>query len=227
MRLSCLPDDERPRERLFNKGADSLTLAELLAILFRTGTQERDVMSLAAAVLQEWGGLRGLSRATPKELLGMKGMKEAKVSSLVAALELGKRLAVEEIDHLDDWAFRVQAKAIALQLEEREFIVALFLDARDRVLSEESISYGGLSGAYMDLPFLFRRAVRVDADSLIIMHNHPDGSLLASEDDRRLTTHLKRCTELLDLRMKGHYILAGGKFRLIEGSLTSPQRPSL
>ena len=222
MRLSGLPDDERPRERLFNKGAESLTLTELLAILFRTGTRERDVMSLAAAVLKEWGGLRGLSRATPTELLEMKGMKQAKVSTLVAAMELGKRLAVEGTEHLDDWSFRIKAKAIALQQEEREFIIALFLDARDRVLSEESISYGGLNGAYMDLPFLFRRAIRVDANSLIVMHNHPDGSLVPSADDHRLTNHLKRCTELLDLRMKGHYILAGGQSRLIEGSLNCP-----
>lgn len=91
--------------------------------------------------------------------------------------------------------------------------MALFLDARDKVLSERKYFLRRIErGLYADLPFLFRRAVRVDADSLIIMHNHPDGSLLASEDDRRLTTHLKRCTELLDLRMKGHYILAGENF---------------
>lgn len=213
-----MPDDERPRERLFERGPESLTLTELLAILFRTGTKERDVMSLAAEVLREWGGLRGLSLAAPQELLGMKGMKQAKVSTLVAALELGKRLAIEETTHPDDWRFRVDSRAVALRVEEREFIAALFLDARDRVLSEESISYGGLSGAYMDIPFLFRRAVRVDAASLVLMHNHPDGDSRPSKEDRQLTVHLKRCAELLGLKIKGHYILAEGKARLIDGS---------
>ena len=215
MFFSKIPDQERPRERLFKKGASSLTVIELLAILLRTGTHEKDVMELSAELLQEWGSLKGLSLASPAEILGIKGMKQAKVSSLVAALELGRRLAVEEIVENENWQMRIRAKALALSQEERELIVCFFLDQQERVVAEESISYGGLEGAYMDIPYLFRRALRLDADSIVVMHNHPDGNPLPSEEDKTITRHLTKCANLLAIQLKAHYVLAGGNHYLI------------
>lgn len=192
-----------------------MTVIELLAILLRTGTHEKDVMQLSAELLDEWGSLKGLSHASPAEILSIKGMKEAKVSSLIAALELGRRLAVEEIAENEDWQMRIQAKALALSQEERELIVCFFLDQQERVLAEENISYGGLEGAYMDIPYLFRRALRLDADSIVVMHNHPDGNPLPSEDDKSITRHLVKCSNLLSIKLRAHYVLAEGKHYLI------------
>ncbi len=210
MRLRQLPEGERPRERLLARGAECLSLAELLAVLLRTGDRERDVLSLAGQLLEEFGDLRGLCRASREELLSLKGLKDAKAASLLAALELARRASATAVSPGPSWRDRLRELALALRDEERERIHALFLDRRDRVLSEATVSYGGLDGAFLDLRYLLRRAIRVDAAALVVAHNHPDGSPEPSEEDRRLTAHLRRRLEVLALELRGHFVLADG-----------------
>ncbi len=210
MRLAQLSEEDRPREKLLSKGAHSLSVVELIAILLRTGTSGQDVLSLSASLLEKFGGLEGLTRATPAEIMSEKGLKGAKCAALLAVLELGKRISMLDRSARNTWRARADAIADDAKYQEREMIYALFLDAKDKVIDEEIISYGGLSGAYMDMPVFYRRAVRLGAFSIVLLHNHPDGSLYPSREDVLLTENVQGALATLGIKLKGHYIAADG-----------------
>jgi DNA repair protein RadC len=177
-----------------------------------------DVLELGGMLLEEFGDLTGLARAAPEEFLAVKGLGEAKVANLVAALELARRLRSEsaKTGRNETWRSRVASWAENLATEEREFILALFLDRKGRILGEKQVSYGGLDGAFLDLPFLLRRAVRLDAAAMVLGHNHPDGTPEPSREDRELTLLLSRRLRMLDMELFGHFVLAGGRFVPVE-----------
>ncbi|MDO5115932.1 MAG: DNA repair protein RadC [Synergistaceae bacterium] len=218
MNFASLSPDERPREKLLSLGPEALSLAELLAVVLRTGRSGEDVVSLSQSLLVKMGGLEGLSRASVAELMQEKGLKEAKAASLAAALELGKRLAVLRSGEKTDWKSRLVSIALDTKFQERESIYALFLSARDKLLDEAELSYGGISGAYLDLPVFFRHAVRLSAAKIILVHNHPDGSSYPSKEDVALTEHVEKALRTLGIRLKGHYIAAEGELYLIHGA---------
>ncbi|NLV82153.1 MAG: DNA repair protein RadC [Synergistaceae bacterium] len=210
MRLSQLSLDERPREKLLERGPESLSVIELLAILMRTGTNGKDVLEFSASILDKWGGLDGLCRASAAELMQEKGLKEAKVTTLLTVIELGKRISLINFSKRNTWKKKLNEIAQDTKFLDRENIFALFLDAKDRVIEEETISYGGQSGAYMDIPVFYRKAVRLNAFSVLLVHNHPDGSLYASREDIALTENIRQGLKILGIRLKGHYIAANG-----------------
>ncbi|OUO91881.1 UPF0758 domain-containing protein [Cloacibacillus sp. An23] len=211
MDFASLHSDERPREKLLRFGPESLSVAELLAVILRTGRHGEDVMALSHGLLSRMGGLEGLARATVGELMREKGLKDAKAAALAASLELGKRLAVAGAGEKKEWKNRLLSIALETKYSERETIYALFLDARDGLIDEAELSYGGMAGAYLDLPVFFRRAVRAGAYGVVLVHNHPDGSRLASRDDKRLTEHVRKALGVLGIKLKRHYIAAGGE----------------
>ena len=222
MEFSSLPSDEKPREKLFTHGPSSLSLAELVAVLLRTGRQGEDVVEMSRNLIARMGGLEGLTRAATEELLQEKGLKQAKVASLVAALELGKRIALLKSEKRGDWKQPLLAKALEVKHMERECIYAFFLDVKDRVIGEDVISYGGLSGAFLDMPYLFRQAVRLSAAKIALMHNHPDGCASPSREDLSLTEHVERGLRCLGMELKGHYRAAGGELYTVKGEEVSP-----
>lgn len=218
MDLSSLHNDERPREKLLRLGPESLSTAELLAVILRTGRHGEDVIELSHGILSRMGGIEGLARATVAELMQEKGLKEAKAASLAAALELGKRIAVLGSGERKQWKSRLLAIALETKYAERETIYALFLDARDGLIGETELSFGGMSGAYLDLPVFFRQAVRIGAHGVVMVHNHPDGSRVASRDDERLTEHVRKALAVLGIKLRGHYLAACGELFTIGAS---------
>jgi len=219
---------ERPRERLIACGAESLKTEELLAILFGTGRQGCDVLEMSRELLNKYGSLKSLSRAHVYELTGknacggesVKGIGEAKAVTLLAALELGKRAAVEA-ERDDDLEGRLAFWTRTLSTDEREFMVAIYLDAKDRPITDERISYGGVDGALLDASYLMRRAVRLDCASLALLHNHPDGDLEPSPEDLRLTRGVAKMLSTLQIEFYGHYIVGGGAVSRIDDKTES------
>lgn len=213
MKLALLPREEMPRERLRLRGASSLSVPELLAVLLRTGSKGKDVLELAAEVLSEFGGAKGLARATEEEMLGFPGLGDAKACVLLAALELGKRLEASrrEVQEGKDWRRSVDEIAGELAFEEREYIFAIHVRNNGSVIHVDRISFGGAEGAYLDVKYLLRRAVRMDSYGLVLVHNHPDGSLQPSREDRLLTDFVSRRTRILDIRLLGHFVVANGE----------------
>ena len=217
MKLSSLPPEERPRERLRHSGAAALSLAELLAILLRTGTRGVDVLEVVSGLLAEFHDLRGLSRAEEDELIAFPGLGAGKASSLIAALELGRRLGAERTVSPKEEKWRSSLEKIASDLaeEDREYIHALHVRKNGTVIVSDRISWGGIDGAYLDVKYLLRRAVRLNAWGLVLVHNHPDGTLAPSTEDRMLTDFLLRRASILDIRLIGHFVAAKGKWECI------------
>lgn len=211
MKIKDLPEEERPREKLLTHGAHSLSVVELLAILLRTGKKGEDVLELSASLLNEWGGLEGLCRAGVQELMGEKGLKSAKVATLAAVMELGNRIAALGVRDRDAWQARLEKIARDTRFCDRELIYAMFLDAGGKVIEEEKISFGGQTGAFFDIPVFYRKAVRMNAYGVVLVHNHPDGSCSASREDIAITDHLKKGLDFLGVELVGHYIAAAGR----------------
>lgn len=204
-------DNQLPRERLIEKGSSALSDGELLAILLRTGVKDQEVVELAVHILKSFGGLRGLTKASVQELMSFKGIGVAKAAAISSAVELGRRVYLLELaEEKGRTAVSAALDEIRLFLaeEEREFIIALFLDEKDGVIAKEKLSYGGPDGASLDLRHFLRMAVRLNSRGLVLVHNHPDGNLESSYQDRVLTNIVKDKTEALGLDFHGHYIVS-------------------
>lgn len=222
MKISHIPADERPREKLIEYGPESLSLAELLAILLRTGMQGEDVVTMSQNLLNRMGGLEGMSKASTAELMQERGLKAAKAASLSAALELGRRMVIMQMAELEKWEQRLHTLAFDSRYAERESIHALFLGAKDKLLGDSELSYGGPAGAYLDLPFFFRQAVRMGAVKVVVLHNHPDGCHTASRDDIKLTEYIDKALRYLGIELKAHYIAAEGELHKIDHTAGAP-----
>lgn len=214
---------ERPRERLVTRGPEVLKTEELLAILFGTGREGCNVIEMSRELLNKYGSLKNLSRAHALELAGrnrpydgVKGIGLAKAVTLLAALELGRRATGEE-ERRDSLKSRLDFWTMQLSADEREFIIAIYLDRKDVPIADERLSYGGVDGAMLDAPYLMRRAVRLNCAALALVHNHPDGDLTPSDDDLFLSRSVARMLQVLQIGYYGHYIAGGGRIRRIPG----------
>lgn len=211
-----MPEEELPREKLLKYGADKLTTAELIAILLRTGSKGLNVLDMSSKLLAESGGLQGLCRMSAGELKLVPGIKNAKATTLAAVLELGRRIArFQNGEKSESWQDKLKFEADRMGHLDREEIYVLFLDKRDKVIGEETLSYGGLNGAFLDVSLLYRRAVRVASASVVMMHNHPNGVLMASAEDTELTKAVKNGLKTLEIKFKGHFITANGEIMQI------------
>lgn len=219
--LKMQPQD-RPRERLIAQGPGALKDEELLAILFATGRKGVDVIRMSRELLNKYSSLKNLSHASVYELTSrengdaVKGIGTAKAVQILAALELGKRAASEK-GHKGTLKEELEKWARELAAEDREFIVAVYLDRRGSPISDDRLSYGGTDGAELDAPYLMRRAVRLGCSSLVLVHNHPSGVEAPSNDDMHLTRSVAKMLQVLNIEFYGHYIVAGGKAVRIPG----------
>ena len=206
-------EDDRPREKMLLKGIDSLSNAELLAILINNGTREKSAVdvskSLLAAVNNDLQILAGLS---VKELvkLKIKGIGEAKAISIIAALELGIRRDVSDktkeiVLHSKDIANFLRAK---LQYKKHEVFAVVFLNRANKVKHFEIVSEGGITGTVADPRIILKKALEHDAVNIVLCHNHPSGSIKPSRQDEELTQKIKEAARYLDIKVIDHIIVS-------------------
>ena len=214
MPLHQLPPDARPRERLLVRGAAALSDSELLALLLRTGTAGRSVLHMAADLLAAFGGLSGLLNAGADDLKRIKGLGgPAKRAELLAVLELARRAIAEQLRERPALS---TAKALTdyvqLHLAQRsqEVFAVLFLDSQQRLIALEEMSQGTLAQASVYPREVARRALRHQAASVVLAHNHPSGQAAPSAADEVLTRTLQAALGLLDVRVADHLIVAPG-----------------
>jgi DNA repair protein RadC len=216
-----MPSDDRPRERLAKYGAGNLSNAELLAILWRTGSsgKEREsVLALAQRALNRFGSLGRLAKATITELCGISGVGEVKAIELHAALELGRRLAVAVPDERPvihsprEVVNLVHSEMVLLEQEE---LWLLLLNSKNEVLAIRRTYRGTISSSSVRIAELFRSAIRETAASIIITHNHPSGDPTPSPEDVRVTADAVRAGDLLDVEVLDHIIVGGGRERFV------------
>jgi DNA repair protein RadC len=205
-----VPTDERPRERLAMRGAAGLSAAELIGLLWGSGSRGRSAVDLATDALARYEGLTGLGRATDRELEGIDGVGAARAAQLIAAFELGRRLMADW--PTARWTIRSPsdvADRLLLQMGrlEREELRVVLLNTKNTVLRVATVYQGNVSSSLVRVGELFRDAVRLNASGLILVHNHPSGDPTPSPDDLHLTAEALAAGRLLDIDVLDHLVV--------------------
>jgi DNA repair protein RadC len=214
-RITDLDETERPRERLAKLGADALSQAELLAILLRVGVPGESAVQVGHRLLQAFGGLAGLHRASLEELCGQHGIGLAKAAQIKAAIELGRRLTVltpEERPTIHSPSDAANLVLYEMGVLEQEELRVMLLDIRNRVQDTVTIYRGSLNSSQVRVGELFKAAIRRNAANVIIVHNHPSGDPAPSPDDIALTRAIVQAGKLLDIEVLDHLIIGHGRF---------------
>lgn len=209
-------EDDRPREKMLEKGSKVLSDSELLALLIQSGTREKSALDLAKDLLAAHeNSLPSLVKKSPLELQQLKGIGKAKAAILCAAFELGLRLGVKEKPNnkkitSSELAFRILSPYF-VNLTHEEFHV-LFLNRANKAIQIKLLSIGGLTGTIADKRILFKEAVQCGSTGIILAHNHPSGNLKASEHDKQITREIKSICELFDIQLIDHLIIYQDSF---------------
>ena len=203
--------DDRPREKLLNKGKATLSDAELVAILIGSGSKNESAVDLCKRILASVdNNLSELGKLSIKQLMAFKGIGEAKAITIAAALELGRRRRGEEA--LDKQKITSSTSVFELmqpivgELRHEEFWI-IYLNNSNKVIQKSQLSKGGITGTLVDVRLVLKNALEVGATSLILAHNHPSGTLKPSEADKEITNKLKKAAESLDIKVLDHLII--------------------
>ncbi len=210
--LTRVPADLRPRERLLRSGGRSLSDAELVAVMLRTGTAGLSAVAMASQLLREFGGLAGLVHARPHQL-ERPGLRKAKAATVLAALEMARRLARAELPAgrlLEQPAAVVRYLMLHYDAPGHEVVGALYLDVRGRLVGEREVYRGTLHRAVLEPRGIFKEALACDASSLLLFHTHPSGDPTPSAHDLAVTRRLVSVGDLLGIPLVDHLILGSG-----------------
>lgn len=207
---------DRPRERLLEKGAASLSDAELLAILLGSGTRGSHALDLARRILGEAPDpLRRLGRMAPTRLMAYEGIGPGKAVRVLAAMELARRYAAGPVPRVrpirgSQDAF-LQLRPLFADLSHEEFWV-LYLNNANHVQYSFQLSKGGLTGTLVDVRLILQKALETGAVGLILAHNHPSGNLRPSKADLQITRKTGKAATLMDIRLLDHLIVHGAEY---------------
>lgn len=212
--LKEMPIDERPRERLIKYGPSSLANYELLAIIIRTGSYKKSVLDISKELLIKFHSLDQINEATVAELTQVSGIGEAKAISLLAAIELGKRINIptnnivvikspfDSYNYLKD----------NLQHLNQENLVALYLNSKSEVIVLRTVTIGSLNQTIFNIKDILKWALKYSAAGLIIAHNHPSGDPTPSRQDIESTHALIKAAKLMDIIIVDHIIIGKNKY---------------
>ncbi|CAG7655340.1 DNA repair protein RadC [Paenibacillus allorhizosphaerae] len=213
--LRDVPNEERPRERMIQYGAGALSNAELLAILLRTGTYQESAVYLAQRLLNLSGNLRGLADMSLQQLTEIKGIGEAKALQIQAGIELGRRMARSALN--DTVTIRSPQDVATLLSEDlrylqKEHFVCLFLNTKNHVVGQETLSMGSLNASIVHPREIFRAAIKRSSASIVCAHNHPSGDPTPSPEDIQITKRLVQAGDIIGIEVLDHVVIGDQKF---------------
>jgi DNA repair protein RadC len=208
--------DDQPREKLQSKGLNSLSDAELLAIILGSGTREISAVDLARHILKNSNNSLGiLGKKSVQELTTIKGIGKAKAISIIAAMELGRRQkkpdSIDKIQLSSSAAVYEYIQPFLADIVHEEFW-AVYLNRANHVIERKKLSQGGISGTVTDIRLILKRALEVLATSLIVCHNHPSGNLQPSEQDKIITEKLKTAALQMEIKLVDHLIITDNAY---------------
>lgn len=215
LRIKELPASEQPRERLRSNGPAALSDAELLGILLRVGVEGTNVVELARHLLKEYGGLAGLQRASFEDIERKRGMGMAKSAQIKAALEIGRRLALQTYEE------RLQIRSPAdvaglMQIEmahlDQEHLRTVCLDTKNRVQKIHTVYVGSLNSSLVRIGEVFKEPIRLNSAAIIVVHNHPSGEPTPSPEDILVTRQIVEAGKLLDVELLDHLVIGHGRY---------------
>lgn len=216
MKIKLLPEDERPLEKSLSYGIDSLSNRELIALLINSGTKNKSAMELAEEIISmDETGIGYLRGITLEELMTVNGIGFSKATRLLAAIELGKRLALKPVY----MGMSVESdKDVAdlfmedLRYQKKEFFKAVLLNSKGGIISIETVSVGELNSTIVHPREVFSKAVKKSAAAIIFVHNHPSGDSTPSKEDLLTTARLVECGNLLGIIVSDHLIIGDGQY---------------
>ena len=209
-------EDERPREKMLQKGAMALTDAELLAILISSGTKEKSALDLGREILEiAHNNLLDLGRLSIAELKKVKGIGEARAITICAALEIGRRRQIQEaVDRAVITTSKDAANILMPLLQDlnHEAFYVVYLNQSNRFIRAEKVSDGGMTATIADIRIILKNALLFNSNQIILSHNHPSGNLKPSESDRLLTLKVRDAAKIMDIKLIDHIIIAGSNY---------------
>lgn len=208
-------DDDKPREKLKDKGKEALSNAELIAILIGSGNFTESAVALSKRILASVENLNALGKLSREQLITFNGIGEAKAITIIAAMELGRRRRSEDTGKnikitSSKVVFEIMQPIIG-ELPHEEFWI-IYLNNSNGVLHKYQLSKGGITGTVVDVRLVFKVAIEQNATAIILAHNHPSGVLYPSEADRKITNKLKTAGENLDIRVLDHVIITENSY---------------
>jgi len=211
-----IPKDERPREKLIKYGSKSLSNSELIGILLRVGSKKDTAITLGQKLLREnEKGLLNLVNATPESLNKYHGISNAKAATLLAAVELGKRISTTKAE--DTFKITSPQDVSALVMEDmryykKEYFKIILLDTKNKVIDIITISIGSLNSSIVHPREVFLEAVKKSSASIVLLHNHPSGEVQPSREDINITQRLIKAGEIMGIKVLDHIIIGDGKY---------------
>ncbi len=204
-------DDDKPREKMLQKGKSALSDAELIAILIGSGSHNESAVELSKRILASVdNNLNALGKLSIKQLMQFKGIGEAKALGIAAALEIGRRRRGEKDQKITKVSSSRDAFELLLphmgELPHEEFWI-VYLNNSNKVLLTSQLSKGGLTGTLVDVRIVMKQALESGAVGLILAHNHPSGTMKPSREDRSVTEKLKKAAVALDIKVLDHLII--------------------
>ena len=210
VKIKDLPEGDRPREKMIKYGPDKLTNEELLALVLGSGTKGVNVRTLAGRILRK--NREKLDSLTFEDLKNEKGLGKAKATQVIAVLELGKRLFAGKKNDLILSPQKVWERCEDFRSSKKEHFAIFFLDARSQEIKREVISVGTLTASLVHPREVFESAIKANAVSIILVHNHPSGDVDPSEDDIELTERLKKAGKIMGIKVSDHVIICSNDY---------------
>ncbi len=214
--IKSWPSDDRPREKLLKKGAQSLTNSELLAILLRTGVEGMSAIDLARRVMDKFGTFRNMSHTDVRNWKEFKGMGPAKIAQIQAALEIGRRFREDEIASVKQKIACAQDVVGILMPQMRdlktEIFKVVYLNNNNRILEISDAAKGTVNSAMPIVREILHAALQKYASAIICVHNHPGANIMPSPEDRKFTGELSAAGKLMGVRMLDHVIIGDGSY---------------
>lgn len=210
-RITDWPADERPREKLLAKGPESLSSAEIIAILLATGTGKQTAVDIGKLLLKEFGSIEKLSQASLRELTAIQGIGPAKAITLMAAFQLSRNMQMEVAEK--QFVYFKQPSDVAKIFipmfghEKKETFAIALMDTAGKYMCTEKISIGTLNASLVHAREIFRPAIKHSAASIVLVHNHPSGQLTPSAEDLKITKQIVEAGKVVDINVHDHVIV--------------------
>ncbi|MGL4874997.1 MAG: RadC family protein [Clostridium sp.] len=215
LKVLDIPKGERPQEKLISFGAESLTDAELLALILRTGIKGENVITLSQRIIAELGGLDGILNASLEDIKKIKGIKDSKGTRILAIVEIARRLKSlrnlekKKVTKAEDLVEFLYPEMSTLNQEVLKLVV---LNTKNQITRVKDVFKGSLNSAIVHPREIFNEALKASAASIIICHNHPSGDPTPSKEDIMITKRISSCGELLGINLTDHIIVGDNKY---------------
>lgn len=216
IKIKEIPMNDRPRERLKNKGASALSDEELLAIILKTGTKEMSSKNVASNLLKEIKNISNLNDISLEKLTSFKGIGNVKAIELLASIELGKRINnyIDSIDKVKissaENIYNYYKNSLGIKKQEHFFCV--YLDTKNHIIKDKLLFIGTVNYSLVHPREIFKEAYLSDAVSIIIIHNHPSGDTTPSQMDIDLTDEIKKIGNIMDIKLLDHIIISRNNY---------------